>query len=58
MSNKICKEEQLEFTFNSSNESIKKSNDKKVTDINDYRVKKDKDFFFNTIDYLIKHLHE
>ena len=58
MSNKICKDEQLELSFNFSNQSIKNPKDKRIADFNEYRNKKDKDFFLSTVDYLIKHLHE
>ncbi len=60
MSNKICKEEQLKLSLGFKLQSPQPiSNvDQKVINFNDYRSKKEKDFFLTTVDYLTKHLRE
>lgn len=57
MSQKNHKDNQLTFCYNlSSSQPLRE--DKKVINFNEYRSKKDTDFFLNTVDYLIKHLHK
>ena len=60
MSNKVCDTNQLPLMleFKSISMSPTNNEDRKIVNFNDYRTKKEKDFFTHTVDYLTKHLQK
>jgi hypothetical protein len=58
MGNKTCIENQLKLALQLSSPPSTNNDNDKVINFDDYRLKKEKDFFFSTVDYLTKHLQK